>query len=109
MKRPSITQLANNPDFISDIYNYCDRWCERCPLTSRCLVYATEADDQVSSADHDSTNKDFWQQLASVLDDTRQIIPNWANEAGVDLYKIEEVNNAAQPKRKTQQIDRHPL
>src|SRR5258705_2000420 len=40
--RRSLTELAGNPDLISGIYNYCDRWCERCPLTSRCLVYATE-------------------------------------------------------------------
>ena len=33
-------QLAANPDFISGIYNYYDQWCERCPMTSRCSVYA---------------------------------------------------------------------
>jgi hypothetical protein len=29
--------------FIVGIFNYCDRWCERCPLTSRCLVFADVA------------------------------------------------------------------
>lgn len=28
--------------FITGIYNYCDRWCERCPLTSFCLLNALE-------------------------------------------------------------------
>lgn len=28
--------------FIPGIFNYCDRWCERCPFTSRCRVYAIE-------------------------------------------------------------------
>ena len=28
--------------FIPGIYNYCDRWCERCPLTARCRVFAME-------------------------------------------------------------------
>ena len=28
--------------FIPGIYNYCDRWCERCPLTARCRVFAIE-------------------------------------------------------------------
>jgi hypothetical protein len=27
-------------DFISA---YCDRWCERCALTTRCSAYAVEA------------------------------------------------------------------
>ena len=25
--------------FISGIYNYCDRWCERCRMTQRCFLY----------------------------------------------------------------------
>ena len=28
--------LTRDPRSISGIYNYCDRWCERCPMTSRC-------------------------------------------------------------------------
>lgn len=30
--------------FIVGIYNYCDRWCERCSLTSYCSVFATRAE-----------------------------------------------------------------
>ena len=30
--------------FIVGIFNYCDRWCERCPLTSRCRVFVTLAE-----------------------------------------------------------------
>lgn len=26
--------------FIAGIYNYCDAWCDRCPFTSRCHVFA---------------------------------------------------------------------
>ena len=25
--------------FVPGIYNYCDRWCERCPLQLRCMSY----------------------------------------------------------------------
>ena len=28
--------------FIVGIYNYCDRWCERCTLAGRCRVFAEE-------------------------------------------------------------------
>jgi hypothetical protein len=28
--------------FIVGVYNYCDRWCERCSLTGRCRVFAEE-------------------------------------------------------------------
>jgi hypothetical protein len=30
--------------FIVGIFNYCDRWCERCPLTTRCRVFTTLAE-----------------------------------------------------------------
>jgi hypothetical protein len=29
--------------FIVGIFNYCDRWCETCPFTSRCRVFADVA------------------------------------------------------------------
>ena len=29
-------------DFIPGIYNYCNRWCERCIYTEKCMNYASE-------------------------------------------------------------------
>jgi len=29
-------------NFIPGIYNYCDRWCERCLYTDRCRVFVME-------------------------------------------------------------------
>lgn len=36
--------MARAPDHIDFIAEYCDRWCERCALTSRCAVF-TRKDD----------------------------------------------------------------
>lgn len=30
--------------FIVGIFNYCDRWCERCPFTGRCRLFAEMAE-----------------------------------------------------------------
>jgi len=109
MRRRSLTELASNPDLISGIYNYCDRWCERCPLTARCLVYATEqVDHNGSSETHDLRNEAFWHKLSSILLETREMISEWAREAGLDLTHIpdEEVNTK---KRRRQLVDNHPL
>ena len=43
MDKQQLLKMAGNPALIPGIYNYCDRWCERCPLTSYCLVFAMEA------------------------------------------------------------------
>ena len=91
MRRRSLTELANNPDLISGIYNYCDRWCERCPLTSRCLVYATEQEDNDSPESRDIHNEAFWKKLNSIFQETREMIADWAStnlpllaELGID-------------------------
>jgi hypothetical protein len=84
MRTKHLTDFADNSDFISGIYNYCDRWCERCPFTSRCLVYATENEETDDLASRDIRNAEFWRKLESALRRTREIIANWAEENGID-------------------------
>jgi hypothetical protein len=108
MRRRTLTDLANNPDLISGIYNYCDRWCERCPLTSRCLVYATEQEDDNSFPGNDLRNEAFWQKLSVVFQETREMIVEWAKEAGVDLNGSKHEDESRQH-RKRQLVDNHPL
>jgi hypothetical protein len=36
---PFIDAWAGDPRNIPGIYNYCDRWCERCRYASRCLSF----------------------------------------------------------------------
>jgi hypothetical protein len=109
MRRKSLTELTSNPDLISGIYNYCDRWCERCPLTSRCLVFATEQVDHNGSAEsHDVNNEAFWQKLNSILVETQDLIGAWAREAGVDFTHVPE-EEVKPRKRKRQLVDNHSL
>jgi hypothetical protein len=109
MQRRSLTELASNPDLISGIYNYCDRWCERCPLTTRCLVYATEqVHHHESPESQDNRNEAFWHKLSSVLLETQEMITEWAREAGIDLSHIPEEDPKTR-KRRRQLVDNHPL
>ena len=100
MPRKSLTELANNPDLIPGIYNYCDRWCERCPLTSRCLVYATENNDVQNN---DIRNAAFWQRLDETLAQVRQLIPQWAKLAPKDSTEQKKVRSHRRD------VDNHPL
>jgi len=108
MRPRTLTELANNPDLISGVYNYCDRWCERCPLTSRCLVYATEQEDNDSPRNRDIRNEQFWRKLTTVFQETRKLIVVWAAEAGVDLNRTSD-DDDSRAKRKRQLVDNHPL
>lgn len=97
--RQTLIDLANNPNFVPGIYNYCDRWCERCPFSSRCMVYATEKeDDDGDPATRDITNEAFWRKLASIFEETKQMMTEWAAEAGIDLSQV---HDAAQEKRRS--------
>lgn len=91
MKTQELIELAGDPRFISGIYNYCDRWCERCPYTSRCLTYAQMPDAEKSDdpAAHDLNSARFWETLQEILAQTRQMIEEFAAEQGIDLSAAE--------------------
>ena len=38
--------MAWDPDHIDFISEYCDRWCERCPLTHKCATFARKSDPE---------------------------------------------------------------
>src|SRR5215204_4136729 len=109
MRRRTLTELARNPELISGIYNYCDRWCERCPLSSRCLLYASELeDDDGSPESRDIQNEAFWKKLSSIFQETREMLKEWAEEAGVDLNEIKDEDDL-HLRRRRRQPDNHAL
>jgi len=86
MKRDALKELARDPRFIPGIYNYCDRWCKRCPFSNRCLNYAMEkAEDDGDPASRDLTNEKFWKKIEQNFRDTMEMVMADAKERGIDL------------------------
>lgn len=81
--KETFKQLANNPKLISGIHNYCDRWCERCPQTARCAVYAIEA-QQGNGEERDPGNQKFWQKLRETLSVAMELLKEAAEQHGID-------------------------
>ena len=108
MRRRSLTELAANPDLISGIYNYCDRWCERCSFTSRCLVFAQEQEDDDDPETRDINNEKFWLKLSSIFKETREMILEWAEQEGIDLSNIDE-DDAARSEKHHTDAEEHQL
>jgi hypothetical protein len=104
-------ELAADRDFISGIYNYCDRWCEKCPFTSRCRVYFSEAaDGDLDDPEvHDINNEKFWGKLESIFREAHEQIAAWAEEAGVDLESTESQAAVAEHERREQEAEAHQL
>ncbi|NIT52111.1 MAG: hypothetical protein GWO41_05030 [candidate division Zixibacteria bacterium] len=89
MKKEDIKKLAENKNFIPGIYNYCDRWCERCPFTARCMNFAMSREYSDDPEASDINNEKFWQSLSNIFKVTRELIEETAEEMGVDLDNID--------------------
>jgi len=111
MDKTQLDDLAENPAFISGIYNYCDRWCERCAFTSRCLLYATEqADPDADDPElRDITNEKFWRKLHDIFADTSRIISESAAEMGIDLDSIDVSEEMAEHDREMEAAEQDEL
>ncbi len=87
-------------NFVPGIFNYCDRWCERCPLTTRCRVYAMEqerADDR-----HDAAQEAFERNLQNIFTETKEMLREAAAERGIDIdaLDLEEAGEIIEQKRR---------
>ncbi|MEI8187251.1 MAG: hypothetical protein WCG19_11220 [Chlorobiaceae bacterium] len=79
--------MGAKPDLIPGIYNYCDRWCERCAYTSRCLQFQIESEESKSSdslSDFDVLNAGFWEDMGDALVKAMRLIREIAAKEGID-------------------------
>lgn len=109
MKRKNLVKLAEDPRFISGIYNYCDRWCERCAFTSNCLLYAMDQEDDTDPEAHDIRNEAFWRKLHNIFEQTKEMILGWAEEQGIDLESVDVEEAMQQEERRRDEAEAHEL
>lgn len=96
-------------DFIDGIYNYCDRWCERCALASRCRVHAMEEEAMGSTESRDPNSAAFWQSLQGIFTTTIKMIREAAREHGIDLDAVESESERQRTDELRQRTHSHPL
>jgi hypothetical protein len=88
----TLLDLANNKNLVPGIYNYCDRWCERCTMTQRCLTYLHEQEmKEETTRNKDEENKNFWEQIRLAWEVTMELIEEDADRLGVDLDDVEDI------------------
>jgi hypothetical protein len=75
--------------FIPGIYNWCDRWCERCAMTDRCRLFEREESRKQAHPEQDWT-----EAVADNFAETLQMLQQMADEMGIDL-ESEEVKEEA--------------
>jgi hypothetical protein len=98
MDKEELLKRAKDPRHIPGIYNYCDRWCERCPLTARCLNFAMEEESGTRAEDLDRTNDLFWKKISESLHLAFSLLQDLADKEGVDLDAVVDEPKADEPK-----------
>lgn len=96
--------------FIVGVYNYCDRWCERCPFALRCRVFAME--DEAVAADpgaSDLSSDAFWNGLRTALEQTKEMVLETARERGIDLDSLDLEAAGREEKLRRRRTRKHPL
>ena len=109
MKRDRLKKLAAEKRFIPGIYNYCDRWCERCPLTSRCLNFSISQEESSDPEAQDIRNKAFWNKLSETFAETLELLKESAKEWGIDLETLDSTENMENLKAKDKAAENHLL
>jgi hypothetical protein len=102
--------MEANPTHIVGIYNYCDRWCERCNFTSRCAVYENE--DGLTPEEKNINNKAFWDKIGNSFADAIMQMKKMAEERGITLPTEDDAEMKeymANEEKKRQEMEEHPL
>ena len=97
---------------IPGVYNYCDRWCERCPFTSRCASYEHSSVFEAKTAGMGMDAPEFWEALHQNLSETVTMVKNMMREQGLDPDKmiLEDDEAYEEQRKKTKALmKQHPL
>lgn len=93
--------------FIEGIYNYCDRWCERCTFTACCRVAETES--EMTDEERDINNEAFWRRLAANFAEASIMLKEKAEEFGVELNIVSDEEFAEIQERGDEFIENQEL
>ena len=88
MNFEDIKKLSKNTKYIPGISTYCDRWCERCRFTSRCLTFAISNDQSEDPETRDINNEKFWKKLTESFQVTLDLLRESAEKEGIDIDDI---------------------
>jgi hypothetical protein len=98
--------MKEGNNFIPGIYNWCDRWCEHCPLTHKCRNFYMQQQRKT---------EDFQNELPDELDDNLSeslfMFEQMADELGFSLDTTQEESESIHALEEAQEIliDSHPL
>jgi hypothetical protein len=109
MNRDRLKKLAADERFIAGIYNYCDRWCKRCPQTLRCLNFSVSEEEFSDPETRDIRNEAFWKKLSGILGEALELLKESAKKWGIELETLGSIEDEENIKAKDVAAENHLL
>jgi hypothetical protein len=109
VNKDRLEKLAADKRFIPGIYNYCDRWCERCPQTSYCLTFFLSEREFSDPETQDIRNEAFWKKLSGILEETFELLREAAKKWGIELEALGSMGDLEDMKAKHEAAEAHLL
>jgi hypothetical protein len=109
VNRDKFKKLAGEKRSIPGIYNYCDRWCERCPQTSRCLNFSMLQEEFSDPESQDIRNEAFWKKLSGIFAETLELLKESAKERGIELETLDSANDTEKLRANDEAAESHVI
>jgi len=79
------TESTNENNYIPNIYNFCDRWCQKCGFTNICEASA----DAKNTKTEDEKNRLFWKEIEARLPEIQNFVINMAAKKQLSLIDFD--------------------
>ncbi len=109
MDRGRLEKLAADERFIPGIYNYCDRWCERCPQTLRCLNFSVSEEKFSDPETRNIRNEAFWRKLLEIFQETLELLREAGKKWGIDIETLDSANDIESMRQSDEAAEKHVI
>lgn len=107
MDNEHLQPFPEQSEFIPEIYQYCDRWCERCPLTARCMNFVLNRDHFSEFGLFDAHSLAFWQSLLDAFRAMREFLEEALKRSGLEITEADLIAAKAREQAKQRQLETH--
>ena len=83
-----LLKMAKNKKFEPGIYNFCDRWCEKCKDKEKCFLYAWEWQRKNYRIANGEDKNDWLEEVNYNFEITKRLIEHNLKEKGANPNEI---------------------
>ncbi len=102
--RETVRSFSPNKKNIEGIFNYCDRWCERCLFIDKCTNFEME---KKMGMHENQSMEDALKYVGIMFDETGRMIEEDMKKFGIDINNLSDIEDKSEDKSENK--EKHPL